>query len=454
MPGGEIGVALKLRIGERAQSTNPTMNLQIAGSDERPTGAAMDAPIPRRRVGRAAFVLGTLTLLGLVAFAAWRLAPRGLVAPLGSVRIAIVEAGMFRDDVVFRATAAPLHSVMLDAVESGRVEEVFARDGAIVKPGELLFRLSNPQRRLELLAREAEHAQQISNLTNLRVSLEASRTARQRRASDLAFAVQQAEKQHARNVALAQKGFVSPAMLEDSADHLAQQRRLLATEQTSNAVETATQADAVRQMEQAIARLDAGMRLVGANVEALAVRAPVAGRLTDFHLQVGEAVKPDQRVGRIDDIARVKLSAGVDEYYLNRVATGLRGSAIVDGTPHAVAVSRIYPQISEGRFTVELAFEQAQPASMNPGRSVEASLTLGGAKRALLLPNDAFVNDGGGQWAFVLDREGYGAARRAIRTGRRNNGQVEVLSGLSAGERVIVSTYARYGGAERLQLAP
>ena len=104
---------------------------------------------------------------------------------------------------------------MLDAVESGRVEEVFARDGAMVKRGEVLFRLSNPQRRLELLAREAEHAQQISNLTNLRVALEASRTARQRRAPTWHSRWRRRTSSTRRNEGLAQQGFISQAALEE-----------------------------------------------------------------------------------------------------------------------------------------------------------------------------------------------------------------------------------------------
>jgi HlyD family secretion protein len=321
-----------------------------------------------------------------------------------------------------------------------------------VARGEVLFRLSNPQRRLELLAREAEHAQQISNLANLRVALEASRTQRQRRSADLAFALQQAQKQHGRARALAEKGFVSAAVLEDSADRLARERRAFDTEKAGDALEAATQRDAVRQMEQAIGRLEAGMQLVHATVEALAVRAPVAGRLTDFQLQVGEAVKADQRLGRVDDVAQFKLSARVDEYYLNRVAVGRAGIASIAGRAHSITVSRIYPQISEGRFSVELAFDKGQPGALSPGQSVEATITLGGSSPALLLPNDAFINDSSGAWAFVVNRDGALAERRAIRTGRRNNSQVEVVSGLAPGERVVVSSYANYGKADRLQL--
>ena len=413
----------------------------------------MDQPLPRRHGRRVAIACAALVAMLAVAAVLWQLIPRGLRVPLASARIATVERGMFRDEVALRATAAPLQTVMLDAVESGRVEEVLAHDGAPVAQGEVLFRLSNPQRRLELLAREAEHAQQISNYTNMRVAADASRAERERRLSDLAYALTLAEKQHQRNQALAQQGFVSGSALEDSAERLAQQRRALDTERASNVAATAIQRDALQQMQQAIARLEAGLQLVHANLAALAVRAPVAGRLTDFHLQLGETVKPDQHLGRIDDLARYKLSAQVDEYYLNRIAAGQPGTTVIEGRSHQLTVNRIYPQIKDGRFTLELAFEGAQPATLHPGQSADVSITLGGARPGLLLPNDAFVNESGGQWVYVLDQQGTLARRRAVRIGRRSQSQVEVLAGLAADERVLVSSYAAYGASPLLQFA-
>lgn len=412
----------------------------------------MDQAMPPRRQRRLLMAALAAAVLLSTAAALWQLGPRGLRVPIASARLAAVERGLFRDEVLLRATVAPLHSVVLDAVESGRVEEVLARDGAIVAKGELLFRLSNPQRRLDLLARESEHAQQISNITNLRVAAEASRSERARRLADLAFALALAGKQHQRNLALARDGFLSGAAMEDSADRMAQQRRVFDAAQSSNDKEEAIQDDALRQMERATGRLGAGLQLVNATIDALAVRAPVAGRLTDFRLQVGETVRPDQHLGRIDDQALFKLSAQVDEYYLSRIGPGRQGATSIDGHSHALVVSRIYPQIKDGRFALELAFERDPPPTLRPGQGAEVSITLGGARAGLLLPNDAFINDSGGLWVYVLDSAGAQAERRAIRSGRRSHSQVEVLAGLAEGERVLVSSYASYGASPTLHL--
>jgi HlyD family secretion protein len=412
----------------------------------------MDRPVLRQRGQRRVVALAILLILIGLAALAWWLWPRGLRVPAASVRIAAVERGILRDDVATRAIAKALHSVVLDLVENGRAEEVMVRDGAVVRQGELLFRLSNPQRRLEVLAREAEHAQQISNLLNLRLAGETSRADSARRRADLAFAVAQAEKQFARSSALARQGFVSGAALEEVADQLARQRHALASEEAAGKSEAAARRDAIGQIAQAVSRLEDGLKLVNAGVDALAVRAPVAGRLADFKLQVGETVRSGQRLGRIDDIAQFCLAAQLDEYYLRRLATGRPATAVIDGQARRVAVSRIYPQVSDGKFTVELTFIDGQPAVLSPGQSVDVLITLGAARTSLLLPNDAFSNDTGGGWVFVVDADGSQAERRAVRIGRRSSTQIEVLAGLAAGERVIVSSYAPYATAQHLQL--
>jgi HlyD family secretion protein len=240
--------------------------------------------------------------------------------------------------------------------------------------------------------------------------------------------------------------------LEESSDKLAQQQRTLDEERKSSGAEEQVRQRVGQQMEGVINGLQSGLKLVNATVDALAVRAPVAGVLTDFRLQVGETVRIDQRVGRVDDPQRFKLSAPIDEFYLSRVAVGRTGQVVQDGQAYPVRVSTVYPQIKDGRFTAEMVFTRGQPGVISPGQGIDAQLTLGEPARTLLLPNGAFANDGGGAWVFVVTPDGAHASKRTVRLGRRNNTQVEVLSGLAAGDDVIVSGYTGFGKAEQLEL--
>lgn len=416
------------------------------------SGASMDKIVPKRRskkmltIGAASFVV----LVGV--FWSWRAMPHGLQVSSNDVVIATVQKGLFEDNILLRASAVPFQSIILDSVESGRVEEVNVHDGALVTKGQLLFRLSNPQRNIELLARQAEHAQQISNLSNLRVMQEASRTEHQRRLADLKFAFAQSEKKYARDVKLASQGFISSVALEESRDQLLQQQRSLKDEEESSENEAKVRANAQLQMETAIDGLQSGLKLVQASVEALAVRAPAAGRLTGFSLQIGQTVKTDDHIGRIDDPSRFKLTAQVDEFYLNRIGVGRHGAVRYNGHDYPIEVISVYPQIKNGRFGIDMIFGKTQPEALNPGQSMDVQVTLGEPSQALLVPNGAFINDSGGSWVFVVGKDGKQVERRDIKIGRRSNSQIEVVSGLGPGEQVIVSSYAAFGKSLQLEL--
>jgi HlyD family secretion protein len=429
----------------------PRGTLKVIDSPAGVTGAAMDQPLPKRRRNYVMIAVCVVVLLAAIT-AVVQLVPRGLRVSKADVRIATVESGVFRNDVVVRSTVDPLHTTILDALDSGRVEEVLAIDGAMVEQGELLYRLSNPTLGLDLVARQADRAQQISNLSNLRVALEASQTEHQRHMLDLNFALAQVQRQNVRFVSLAHSGVIPVSTLEDSNDKLAQQRQAIEDERLRTRIEMNIKRDGIRKMEQAIRQLDAGLKVVTESIEALAVRAPVPGRLTDFHLQVGEIVKSEQHIGRIDDPGQFKLVAQIDEYFLTRVAVGQKGAVSFGNRDYAVRVSRVFPQIDDGRFSIELLFAQGAPVGLSPGQSAETRISLGDTSRGLILPDDAYLNDTGGSWIFVLSPDGRQAARRSIQLGRRNNSQVEVSSGLESGERVIVSAYAPFGSAQRLQL--
>jgi HlyD family secretion protein len=391
----------------------------------------------------------------LAGILAWQAMPHGQAVKAGDIDIATVSSGLFRDELTLRASAAPLASIVLDATEGGRVEAVYVHDGAMVKKGELLFKLSNAQRQQEVLARSAEVAQQISNLASLRVGLVASLVAslgeHRREVSDLSYEVDRAEKTHARNQALAEKGFLSSAALEESADKLAQQQRLLANARQTASEEQASRQQAIGQMDRAIAGLNDGLKLVKSTAEALAVRAPTDGRLTDFNLQEGESVKPGDRLGRVDTPDRFKLVSNVDEFYLSRVAPGLKGVARIGDRDVALTLSRLNPQVKDGRFSIEMNFDAA-PGHLQPGQSLDGRLTLGQPNAALLLPDGAYYRDGGGSTVFVLDADGRHAERRTVRLGRRTAGQVEVLGGLRAGDKVVISSYQRYRDAKTLTI--
>jgi HlyD family secretion protein len=428
--------------------TTPPTNLRSAI----PSGAAMDQIVPinhKRRVLK--ITLGLFALIAVLVLG-WLSIPEGLQVAKADIRIQAAEQGIFLDDIIVRANAQPLHSVILDSVEYGRVEEIAVQDGMMVKQGQLLFRLSNSQRNLELLQRKGEHTQQVANMANMQVLFQSASSEAKRRLAQLAFDMEQAKKKHERNRRLAQEGFISQVALEESKDQYERASFVYNEEekhQTQNAIVRQT---ALAQMEAGINGLQSGLKLVTQAVDGLAVRAPIAGKLTDFHLQVGESVVTGKRFGRVDDPTSFKLQAQVDEYYLNRVILGQQGKARMIDQSYDIAVMAIYPQIKEGRFLVELKFTGDNPKQLNPGQSLDVNISLGAPKPAVILPMGAYINDSGGAWVFVVDQSGQSAQKRAIKIGQRSNRQVEILDGIKVGDTVVISSYEQYKTVKNLNI--
>jgi HlyD family secretion protein len=413
------------------------------------SGAAMDrrVAVPRRYGLIALTAVAALVAAGLLI----RFWPRGVPVSRADVEIATAQVGPFRDVVVGRATTQPLQSVLLDATEDGRVERVLVKDGERVEAGQLLVVLNSTQRAQELMARSSEAAQQLANFSTLRAAWMQAQSSLRRTLTEAQFEMDRVRRLHQRNRELAATGFLSPSALEDSADKLAMAERLFKQQQADGREELAVREQSVQAMQRAVADLNKRLDAMRAASEGLAMRAPVAGRVTGLTLQVGESVRSGTRIARLDSLGRFKLDLRLDEFHLGRVREGLAAQLTHEGRDHALRVARIDPQVKDGRFSVELSFD-ADPPPLQVGQGLDVRLTLGDAKPALLLPDGGFYADTGGAWAFVLDADGHHAPRRPLQLGRRADGVIEVLGGLQPGERVVVSPYRAFVGAPALQL--
>jgi HlyD family secretion protein len=241
---------------------------------------------------------------------------------------------------------------------------------------------------------------------------------------------------------LAEKGYVSKKAFNDTTDDLTYQANRLEILKRSIAQTEALQSSQLQQLRAAAASLNTSMGIARTSLGQLNIRAPVTGQLSGFEIQLGQSLQQGQRIGQIDSAGADKLQADVDEFYLGRVQIGQMASADVDGKTYRLKVAKVYPQVRNGQFQIDLVFDGPEPRSIQRGQTVQTKLTLGDSSRAVLIPNGAFFNDTGGNWVFVVDRGGTSATRRPVQLGRRNNDFIEVLDGLKPGERVVTSSYS------------
>lgn len=424
---------------------------------ERPaSGGAMDRVVERRRLPR--WVYGALAGAGVVvaALAFWFYAPRGdtQTVPTERLTIATVANGTFDDFIPLRARVTPLFTVFLDAIEGGRVERILVEDGASLAAGQPIVELSNAELQLSTLARQTEVEQQINNMRSQELALSQTRLANERALLEARLGLQRAKRQYEREAPLAQKGFVAGRVFADTSDQYRYEQQRLSAVARSQSNDERLQSSQLAQQRTSIASMRTGLEIARANLAALNLRAPVAGKLSGFDLQIGQSLARGERIGQIDSPGRNKLMAGVDEFYLGRVVIDQKAAVEWNGRSYPARVSKIYPQVQNGQFQVDLQFTGDEPQGISRGQTLQARLTLGDPAPARLIPNGAFYTESGGRYVFVVAEDGRSAVKRPVRLGRRNAAAIEVLEGLDPGERVITSPYTGFADKDRLDLTP
>jgi HlyD family secretion protein len=419
-----------------------------------PSGAAMDRVVRRRtRWVRPALIAAGAAALAVLAFVLLRPASQRSLAVAGShITIGRVERGQFDDIIQVRGRVTPLRTTFVDTASGGQVEAILVEDGATVERGQLLVELSNTTLQLDMISREAQITEQLNNLRGLELAQVQSRHARERELVEVRYQRKRLTRQLAIAKELLAGGASSRSELDDLQDELDYYGQRLDVE-----TETGTEADRLQraqvgQMRTAAQQLEQNLEIARKNLDSLKVKAPAAGKLSAFTLEVGQSLAPGDRIAQIDDPDRYKVVADLDEFYLSRVDIGQRAEYPLDGAAYQLSVAKIRPQVQNGQFQVELVFDGEAPAAVRRGQTAQVRLQLGQATEAVLIPNAAFYNDTGGAWVFVVASDHAHAVRRSVRLGRRNPQHIEVLDGLSVGEEIVTSPYTNYLDMDRLEL--
>lgn len=420
------------------------------------SGAGMDRRVEKKKSIWKPIGIGVVAL-AIIGFA-WTLiddASGGRSFKVNESRIVISEvtSGTFEDFIPVRGRVTPLNTVFLDAIEGGRIDEVLVEDGAVLERGALIAVLSNTGLQLDVTRNEALVTEQLNNIRTIELQLEQNRLSHKRNLIDINYQIKRLTRQAERERELIKTNAISQAQLDQTEDELEYSinRREITLE--SQATDARLQETQLVSLQTAGSQLELNLKYARKNLDSLNVRAPVAGKLSGFDVEVGQSITRGGRLGQIDDPDQYKLSANIDEFYLGRVdleqeATFERGSEIF-----GMKISKIYPQVTNGQFQVDLVFSEEQPDGIRRGQTLQTKLTLGDATLATLIPNGAFYQDTGGNWVFVVTEDGTQAVKRTVRLGRRNSRFIEVVEGLEIGERVVTSPYSSFVEMDRLKLS-
>ncbi|RUO34875.1 efflux RND transporter periplasmic adaptor subunit [Aliidiomarina soli] len=400
-------------------------------------------------------ILIALSVLAAIALASWHLSngSNSLQSSmtLNDISVATVEPRILRESISLRASAVPQQTVFLDLTDGGRVEERLVEQGSYVEKGDPLVQLSNTSLQLDLISREAQVTEQMNFLRNTQMTIETNRLNLQRDILDAEHQIQTLQRHIAQSEKLHAHSMVSEEELTGLRENLSYQQSVLDLARQRQETEEAIRELQLSQLEDSVDMLTRNLEFARQNVRNLLVRAPISGYLSEFNVETGESRAAGSRLGQIDLPERYKLVASIDEFYLNRVQLGMSASATIAGQTFDLKVDRIDSRVTNSQFQIE--FNLTDDIRMTRGQSFNLTLHLEeGEQQRLAIPRGPFLQEGGGNFVYVLDEDSHRAVLTPVRLGRQTPEWVEVLEGVSAGTKIITSSYRDFQQADSIQL--
>jgi HlyD family secretion protein len=368
------------------------------------------------------------------------------------ITIATVSRGVFQEFIPQTGNVEPSRTVYLDAVEGGTIKRVVAESGAMLKQGDIVLELSNLNREISVLDQESNLTQSINRIRETRLQITQNALRQQESLITIDNALATLKPQYERQKVLFEKQLIAKQEFEKTeADYFANIKRREITYQAYR-LDSLDRLRQINQLDQSERKLLQSLENVGKILDNLVVRAPIDGQLTRPQLDVGQSVTPGQRLGQVDVVGSYKVRVEIDELYLPRISEGLRATTTYAGKDYELVITYVYPNVSNGRFPVDMNFVGDVPPGLRRGLSLRLRIELGQSSEELLLPVGGFYKDTGGNWVYVLEADGNRAVKRNVKLGRKNTEHFEVLEGLKPGDRVITSSYENFGNNEVLVL--
>ena len=415
----------------------------------------MDRVIAKKKWSkkRILTIVGIAALVALIAGAVYSTSGKSkLNVETDRITISEVTKGPFQEQIPVNGTVLPQTSIYLDAVEGGRVEEKYVDDGTIMKKGDPILRLSNTDLELSLVSQETQVYNLLAQMQIARNNAQQNTVGKLNQMTDVESQLKEAERIYKLDKELyAQKAIGSQEFKKAENDYNYYLQKLKLTEQLLKQ-DSVSNTQQLEQAKQSYNESQNALGVMRQKIGDLIVRAPVNGQLTSLDAEVGQNKNKGERLGQIDVLGAFKVRVDIDEHYLSRIYTGLKGHFDFADSTYELVIKKVYSQIANGRFQVDMEFVGKVPKGIRRGQTLQILLALSDERQAILLPKGGFYQQTGGNWIFKVNKDGSTAYKVNIQLGNQNPDYYEVLDGLQPGDKVVTSSYENYGNMEQLVL--
>ncbi|HEY9197281.1 MAG TPA: HlyD family efflux transporter periplasmic adaptor subunit [Mucilaginibacter sp.] len=368
------------------------------------------------------------------------------------ITISTITKGPFQEFIPVNGTVMPLTTIFLDATEGGEVEERYVEDGAMLKKGDPILKLSNVDEELSLAAQES---QVFAEQTQMQISHNNANQATITKLNTMAD-VDNTYKEAKRIYELDKKLYDQKAIglqeyqsAKNNYDYQVNRRKLAVQILKQDTTLVKQQEE---QSKEHYAQMKAALALMRKKVASLTLRAPIDGQLTNLDAEVGQSKTKGMRLGQIDVQSGFKVRVDIDEHYLSRVFPGLKGDFQFADKTYNLVIKKVFTTVSASRFQVDMQFVGAVPKGIRKGQTLQVRLALSDETTAVLVPKGGFYQQTGGNWIFKVSEDGTKAYKVNIQLGRQSPDYYVVTDGLNPGDKVITSSYETYGDIQELIL--
>jgi len=413
----------------------------------------MDRVLPKKtwtnkRIATAAGIVGIVVLIGASYY--FTSGNSRLNVDRERISIAEVKNDSFREYIPVNGTVLPISTIYLDASIGGRVEEKFVEDGAIMHKGDPIMRLSNTDQELSLVNQETQVLNLLTQMEIAKTNAQQNTVMHLNQLAEVENSYKEAKRVYDMNKKLYDKKVISSQEFQKTVnEYNYQKERVRLTKQILKQDSLSTE-QSLKQNQQTYNRTRSALDLMRRKVGDLIVRAPVDGQLTSFDAEIGQNRNPGERLGQIDVLSGFKVRADIDEHYISRIYPDLEGEFTLSGKSYPLRIKKVYTQVSNGRFQVDMELNGTVPEGIRRGQTLQIRLALSDETKAVLVPKGGFYQQTGGNWIFKVDKDGKSAYRVDIQLGRQNPDYYEVLQGLKPGDKVITSSYETYEKVQEL----
>ena len=380
------------------------------------------------------------------------LGPRKLRVESDNIQIAEVRNGKFMEYVDVEGLVQPILTIKVNTREAGSVERIVTEEGSMMKKGDTILVLTNPDLLREIEDQRDEWENQRYSYKEREIEMEQKSLTLKQQALQTQYEMSRLQKSFGLEKEEYKMGIKSKAQLEVSEDEYNYNLKKTALQMESlkhDSAMTVVRKDLLRnELERGQKKFLRSMD----RLEGLIVRAPIAGQLSYVNATPGQQVSSNSNIAEIKVLDQFKIHTQLSEYYIDRITTGLPATVNYQGKKYPLKITKVVPEVKDRMFDVDLVFTGEMPENVRVGKSFRVQIELGQPEDALVMPRGNFYQATGGQWIYKVNTSKDKAVRVPLTIGRQNPQQYEITEGLQDGDLVIVTGYDTFGEAEELIL--